>query len=184
MRCILHLFVPTAINSAMRPQVMQRPAPRHLRQLEAESIHVLRETAAEFRSPVLLYSIGKDSSVLLHLAMKAFHPGKPPFPLMHIDTSWKFRDLLAFRDRTADRLRLELIVHRNEEGLREGVNPMTHGSALFTDVMKTQALRQALEKHSFDAAFAGARRDEERSRAKERIFSFRDKGHRWDPKSQ
>ena len=132
----------------------------------------------------MLYSIGKDSSVLLHLAIKAFHPGKPPFPLLHIDTSWKFREMIAFRDRTADRLGLELIVQRNEEGLSEAVNPVTHGSALFTDVMKTQALRQALERHSFDAAIAGARREEEKSRAKERIFSFRAAQHVWDPKQQ
>jgi sulfate adenylyltransferase subunit 2 len=132
----------------------------------------------------MLYSVGKDSSVLLHLAMKAFYPAKPPFPLMHIDTTWKFREMITFRDRTADRLGLELIVHVNEEGVREAINPTTHGSALFTDVMKTQALRQALERHSFDAAIAGARREEEKSRAKERIFSFRSKAHRWDPKSQ
>jgi sulfate adenylyltransferase subunit 2 len=168
----------------MHAEAMQLSASRHLKQLESESIHILREALAEFRAPVMLYSIGKDSSVLLHLAMKAFYPAKPPFPLLHIDTCWKFREMIAFRDRTADRLGLELIVHRNEEGLSAAVNPITHGSALFTDVMKTQALRQALEMHSFDAAFAGARRDEEKSRAKERIFSFRNRAHRWDPKSQ
>src|SRR5205085_7762512 len=140
----------------------------HLKQLEAESIHIIREVAAEFENPVMLYSIGKDSSVMVQLAMKAFYPAKPPFPLMHIDTTWKFREMITFRDRTADRLGLELIVHVNEEGVREAINPMTHGSALFTDVMKTQALRQALERHSFDAAIAGARREEEKSRAKER----------------
>src|SRR4051812_36121045 len=156
----------------------------HLQRLEAESIHIMREVVAECERPVMLYSIGKDSAVMLHLAIKAFYPAKPPFPLMHIDTTWKFREMISFRDRTAERLGLELIVHRNEEGVRQGVNPMTHGSALFTDIMKTQALRQALERHAFDVAFAGARRDEERSRAKERIFSFRSGAHRWDPKSQ
>ena len=156
----------------------------HLRELEAESIYILRETAAEFRNPVLLYSIGKDSSVLLHLAMKAFYPAKPPFPLLHVDTTWKFREMIAFRDETARRLGLELIVHINEDGLRQGISPLTHGSAIHTDVMKTQALRQALDKHGYDAAIGGARRDEEKSRAKERIFSFRSAQHRWDPKSQ
>src|SRR2546423_11873016 len=170
--------------STMHAEAMQSSASRHLKQLESESIYILREAVAEFRSPVMLYSVGKDSSVLLHLAMKAFYPAKPPFPLMHIDTTWKFREMIAFRDRTADLLGLELIVHVNEEGVREAINPTTHGSTLFTDVMKTQALRQALEKHSFDAAIAGARREEEKSRAKERIFSFRNKAHRWDPKSQ
>ena len=170
--------------STMHAEAMQSSASRHLKQLESESIYILREAVAEFRSPVMLYSVGKDSSVLLHLAMKAFYPAKPPFPLMHIDTTWKFREMITFRDRTADRLGLELIVHVNEEGVREAINPTTHGSALFTDVMKTQALRQALERHSFDAAIAGARREEEKSRAKERIFSFRNKAHRWDPKSQ
>ena len=168
----------------MHAEAMQPSASRHLKQLETESIYILREAVAEFRSPMMLYSIGKDSSVLLHLAMKAFYPAKPPFPLMHIDTTWKFREMISFRDRTADRLGLELIVHVNEEGVREAVNPMTHGSALFTDVMKTQALRQALEKHSFDAAIAGARRDEEKSRAKERVYSFRDSYGQWDPKNQ
>lgn len=156
----------------------------YLRQLEAEAIYILRETAAEFRHPVLLYSIGKDSSVLLHLARKAFYPAKLPLPLLHVDTTWKFKEMIAFRDETAKRLGLDLLVHVNEEGVREGISPFAHGSALYTDVMKTQALRQALEAHSFDAAIGGARRDEETSRAKERIFSFRNTHHRWDPKSQ
>jgi len=156
----------------------------HLRRLEAESIAIMREVAAEFRKPVMLYSIGKDSSVLLHLAMKAFHPGKPPFPLLHIDTTWKFRDMIAFRDERARELGLELLVHVNPEGVSQDINPFTHGSALYTDVMKTQALRQALDMHGFDAAIGGARRDEEKSRAKERIFSHRSVTHRWDPKNQ
>lgn len=156
----------------------------HLRRLEAESIHILRETAAEFRKPVMLYSIGKDSSVLLHLAMKAFHPGKPPFPLLHVDTTWKFREMIAFRDRRAHELGLDLIVHTNNDGLSQGIDPFTHGSARYTDVMKTQALRQALDLHGFDAAIGGARRDEEKSRAKERVFSHRSAAHRWDPKNQ
>lgn len=156
----------------------------HLQRLEAESIHIMREVAAQFRNPVMLYSIGKDSAVMLHLAMKAFHPSKPPFPLMHVDTTWKFREMIAFRDRRAAELGLELIVHINEDGVRQGIGPFTHGSAVHTDVMKTQALKQALDRHGFDAAFGGARRDEEKSRAKERIFSFRTSSHRWDPKSQ
>jgi len=157
----------------------------HLKQLEAESIHIIREVAAEFENPVMLYSIGKDSSVMVHLAMKAFFPAKPPFPLMHVDTTWKFREMIQFREDWArKKLGLELIVHINEDGVREGIGPFTHGSAVHTDVMKTQALRQALDKYRFDAAFGGARRDEEKSRAKERIFSFRDKNHRWDPKNQ
>jgi sulfate adenylyltransferase subunit 2 len=156
----------------------------HLQQLEAESIHILREVAAEFERPVMLYSIGKDSSVMLHLAMKAFYPGKPPFPFMHIDTTWKFREMVEFRDREAKRLGLDLIVYINEEGLRAGINPFDHGSRKHTDVMKTEALKQALDKYRFDAAFGGARRDEEASRAKERIYSFRDRHHRWDPKNQ
>jgi sulfate adenylyltransferase subunit 2 len=156
----------------------------HLDLLEAESIHIFREAAAQFRKPVLLYSIGKDSTVLLHLARKAFYPQKPPFPLMHIDTTWKFRDMIAFRDRTARELGLELIVHTNEEGLRRGINPFDFAPSLYTDVMKTQALKQALDLHGFDAAFGGARRDEEASRAKERVFSFRAPGHRWDPRKQ
>ncbi len=156
----------------------------HLDRLEAESLHIIREVAAECERPVMLYSIGKDSAVMLHLAIKAFYPSRPPFPLMHIDTGWKFREMIAFRDRKAKELGLELIVHTNMDGVREGVGPFTHGSAYHTDVMKTQALRQALDKYQFDAAFGGARRDEEKSRAKERIFSFRSAGHRWDPKRQ
>ncbi len=158
--------------------------PTHLKQLEAESIHIIREVAAEFEKPVMLYSIGKDSSVMLQLALKAFYPGKPPFPLLHVDTTWKFREMIQFRDQLARRLGLELIVHINEEGRAQGINPFTHGSRVHTDVMKTQALKQALESHGFDAAFGGARRDEERSRAKERVYSFRDRHHRWDPKNQ
>lgn len=156
----------------------------HLKQLEAESIHIMREVAAEFNKPVMLYSVGKDSAVMLHLALKAFYPGKPPFPLLHVDTTWKFREMIEFRDRQAEQLNLDLIVHINKEGVAAGVGPFTHGSEKHTDIMKTQALRQALNTHKFDAAFGGARRDEEKSRAKERIFSFRDKNHGWDPKSQ
>jgi sulfate adenylyltransferase subunit 2 len=156
----------------------------HLKQLEAESIHIIREVAAEFERPVMMYSIGKDSSVMLHLAMKAFHPGKLPFPLLHVDTTWKFRDMIRFRDETAKRLGLELIVHVNQEGVKAGMNPFDHGSKKYTDVMKTESLKQALSKHQFDAAFGGARRDEEKSRAKERVYSFRDRNHRWDPKNQ
>src|SRR5580692_3788256 len=153
-----------------------RSHPLHLRRLEAESITILREVAAEFRRPVLMYSIGKDSSVLLHLALKAFYPAKPPFPLLHIDTTWKFREMIAFRDETAARLGLDLIVHINQEGLDRGVSPVASGSALHTQVMKTEALKEALDKYGFDAAIGGARRDEEKSRAKERIFSFRTPG--------
>jgi sulfate adenylyltransferase subunit 2 len=156
----------------------------HLQRLEAESIHILREVVAECERPVMLYSIGKDSAVMLHLALKAFYPAKPPFPLLHVDTTWKFREMIAFRDRMAADLGLELLVHTNLEGLAAGVGPFTHGSAVHTDVMKTQALKQALDKYGFDAAFGGARRDEEKSRAKERIFSFRSTAHRWDPKAQ
>ena len=156
----------------------------HLDILEAEAIHILRETAASFERPVLMYSIGKDSTVLLHLAMKAFWPAKPPFPLLHVDTTWKFREMIAFRDAAVARLGVDLRVHINEEGVRQGISPMTHGSKVHTDVMKTQALRQALEAGKHDAAIGGARRDEEKSRAKERIFSFRDRNHRWDPKNQ
>ena len=156
----------------------------HLKQLEAESIHIIREVAAEFDNPVMLYSIGKDSAVMLHLAMKAFYPGKPPFPLMHIDTTWKFREMIVFRDKQVKKLGLDLIVYINTEGVDKGIGPFTHGSEKHTDVMKTQALRQALSKYKFDAAFGGARRDEEKSRAKERVFSFRDKNHGWDPKNQ
>ena len=156
----------------------------HLKQLEAESIHIMREVVAEFDKPVMLYSIGKDSSVMLHLALKAFYPGKPPFPLMHVDTTWKFREMIAFRDQQMAKLGLDLIVHINLDGVKAGIGPFTHGSKKHTDIMKTQALKQALNKHGFDAAFGGARRDEEKSRAKERIFSFRDKNHVWDPKNQ
>ena len=155
-----------------------------LEALEAESIYIIREVAAQFEKPVMLYSIGKDSSVMLHLAMKAFWPSKPPFPLLHIDTTWKFKEMIAFRDRRAVELGLDLIVHVNEEGLRAGIGPFTHGCAVYTDVMKTLALKQALERHGFDAAYGGARRDEEKSRSKERIFSFRTTTHRWDPKNQ
>jgi sulfate adenylyltransferase subunit 2 len=156
----------------------------HLAQLEAESIHIIREAVAESDNPVMLYSIGKDSSVLVHLALKAFYPAKPPFSLLHVDTTWKFREMIAFRDRRVRELGLDLIVHTNAEGLKRGISPVTHGSELHTDVMKTQALRQALDLHGFDAAFGGARRDEERSRAKERVFSLRNAQHRWDPKRQ
>jgi len=156
----------------------------HLQRLEAESIHILREVVAECERPVMLYSIGKDSSVMLHLAMKAFYPAKPPFPLLHVDTTWKFREMIAFRDATAARLDLELIVHINQEGVTRGIKPFEHGSAVHTEVMKTQGLKQALDKYGFDAAFGGARRDEEKSRAKERVVSFRSAQHRWDPKRQ
>jgi sulfate adenylyltransferase subunit 2 len=156
----------------------------HLQRLEAESIHIMREVVAEAENPVMLYSIGKDSSVMLHLAAKAFHPGKPPFPLLHVDTTWKFQDMYRFRDRMATELGMDLLVHINPEGLALGINPFTHGSAVHTDVMKTQGLKQALDKYGFDAAFGGARRDEEKSRAKERVFSFRSAQHRWDPKNQ
>lgn len=157
----------------------------HLRSLEAESIHIIREVAAEFENPVMLYSIGKDSSVMLHLARKAFYPGKLPFPLMHIDTTWKFREMIEFRESyVRQELGLELIVHINEEGRKVGMGPFSHGSKKHTDVMKTESLKQALDKYEFDAAFGGARRDEEKSRAKERVYSFRDRNHRWDPKNQ
>jgi sulfate adenylyltransferase subunit 2 len=156
----------------------------HLRQLEAESIHIIREVASEFEKPVMLYSIGKDSSVLVRLAIKAFHPMKVPFPLMHIDTTWKFRDMIRFRDEFCKKNNLDLLVYTNPQGLADNINPFDHGSEKYTDIMKTQALKQALSKYQFDAAFGGARRDEERSRAKERIFSFRDRFHQWDPKSQ
>jgi sulfate adenylyltransferase subunit 2 len=156
----------------------------HLRLLESESIHIIREVVAECERPVMLYSIGKDSSVLLHLSLKAFFPGKPPFPFLHVDTTWKFKEMIAFRDETAKRHGLDLLVHVNQEGLRMGISPFTHGSAVHTDVMKTQALRQALDAHRFDAAFGGARRDEEASRAKERVVSVRSAQHRWDPKQQ
>ena len=156
----------------------------HLKQLEAESIHIMREVAAEFDNPVMLYSIGKDSAVMLHLAIKAFFPGKPPFPLMHVDTTWKFKEMIEFREKQRKEMDLDMIVHINQEGVKQGVGPFTHGSEKHTDIMKTQALKQALTKYKFDAAFGGARRDEEKSRAKERVFSFRDKNHIWDPKNQ
>jgi sulfate adenylyltransferase subunit 2 len=156
----------------------------HLKRLEAESIHIMREVAAEFKNPVMLYSIGKDSGVMLHVALKAFYPAKPPFPLLHVDTTWKFKEMIEFRDATAKRLDWELLVHINEEGVRRGVNPFDSGSALHTQVMKTESLKQALDKYGFDAAFGGARRDEEKSRAKERVFSFRTSTHAWDPKNQ
>jgi sulfate adenylyltransferase subunit 2 len=170
----------TTAESIAPPQL--RPA--HLHRLEAEAIGILREAVAEFRNPVMLYSIGKDSSVMLHLARKAFHPGPLPFPLLHIDTTWKFREMIAFRDETARRLGLRLIVHVNEDGLARGISPIASGSALHTAVMKTEALKQALDRNGFDAAFGGARRDEERSRAKERVFSLRSAGHGWDPRHQ
>ncbi|MFT7560250.1 MAG: sulfate adenylyltransferase subunit 2 [Flavobacteriales bacterium] len=156
----------------------------HLKQLEAESIHIIREVAAEFDNPVMLYSVGKDSAVMLHLARKAFAPGVPPFPLMHVNTTWKFKEMIEFRDKMVKEVGMELITHTNEEGRAANINPFDHGSAKYTDVMKTTALKQALDKHGFDAAFGGARRDEEKSRAKERVYSFRDKYHRWDPKNQ
>ncbi|MBE8717434.1 sulfate adenylyltransferase subunit CysD [Cellvibrio polysaccharolyticus] len=156
----------------------------HLKQLEAESIHIIREVAAEFDKPVMLYSVGKDSAVMMHLTMKAFYPGKPPFPLMHVDTTWKFQEMIKFRDERIKELGWDLIVHINQEGVDMNINPFVHGSAKHTDIMKTQGLKQALNKHGFDAAFGGARRDEEKSRAKERVYSFRDKNHRWDPKNQ
>jgi sulfate adenylyltransferase subunit 2 len=170
----------TAAPRAMQPA----KAMTHLDRLEAESIHIIREVAAECEKPVMLYSIGKDSAVMLHLAMKAFYPSKPPFPLMHVDTRWKFRDMISMRDETAKRHGLDLIVHINPEGIAKNINPFDHGSALHTEIMKTDGLKQALDKYGFDAAFGGARRDEEKSRAKERIFSFRDTRHRWDPKNQ
>ena len=163
---------------------MRKILPKHLKRLEAESIEIMREVIAEFKNPVMLYSIGKDSSVMLHLALKAFYPAPLPFPLMHIDTTWKFREMIAFRDRIARRLGVNLIVHVNQEGLERGISPIASGSSLHTYVMKTEALKQALDLHDFDAAFGGARRDEEKSRAKERIFSFRSRGHVWDPRNQ
>jgi len=156
----------------------------HLKQLEAESIHIIREVSAEFDKPVMLYSIGKDSAVMLHLAIKAFYPGKPPFPLLHVDTTWKFREMIEFRDQITKKYGIELLVHINQEGVALGIGPFSHGSKRHTDVMKTDGLKQALDKYQFDAAFGGARRDEEKSRAKERVYSFRDKNHRWDPKNQ
>lgn len=156
----------------------------HIQRLEAESMHIMREVAAEAENPVMLYSVGKDSAVMLHLAMKAFYPSKPPFPLMHVDTTWKFKEMIAFRDKMSEDLGMKLIVHINQEGVEQGIGPFTHGSSLHTDIMKTQSLKMALDKYKFDCAFGGARRDEEKSRAKERIFSFRTADHRWDPKNQ
>ena len=156
----------------------------HLKQLEAESIHILREVVAEFENPVMMYSVGKDSAVMLHLALKAFFPAKLPFPLLHVDTKWKFKEMIAFRDKRAKEEGFELLVHTNPDGIEKNINPFVHGSAVHTDIMKTEGLKQALNKYKFDAVFGGARRDEEKSRAKERIYSFRDKNHRWDPKNQ
>jgi len=172
------------LDTRQRAALSRPHALTHLDQLEAEAIHIIREAVAESENPVMLYSIGKDSSVLLHLALKAFYPAKPRFPFLHIDTGWKFREMIAFRDARARELGLDLIVHTNPDGLARGINPVTHGSELHTNVMKTQALRQALDKFGFDLAFGGARRDEEKSRAKERVFSFRNAHHRWDPKRQ
>ncbi|HET9159108.1 MAG TPA: sulfate adenylyltransferase subunit CysD [Caulobacteraceae bacterium] len=169
----------TSVMTASRPGLSD-----HLKRLEAESIEIIREVAAAFDNPVMLYSIGKDSGVMLHLAAKAFYPGKPPFPLLHVDTTWKFRDMITHRDTVAERYGVKLLVYTNEEGVRRGINPIASGSALHTQVMKTEALKQALDLYGFDAAFGGARRDEEKSRAKERIFSFRSAGHVWDPRNQ
>ena len=168
----------------MNAAVIDRALSVHLKQLEAESIAIIREVAAEFRNPVMLYSIGKDSGVMLHLAMKAFYPSKPPFPLLHVDTTWKFREMIRHRDMIAEKYGVKLLVYTNPEGLARGINPITSGSSLHTQVMKTDALKQALDKYGFDAAFGGARRDEEKSRAKERVFSFRSAGHVWDPRNQ
>jgi sulfate adenylyltransferase subunit 2 len=172
------------LSTTAKDAAVSRSRRSHLARLEAESIFIMREVAAEFANPVMLYSIGKDSSVMLHLAMKAFYPAKPPFPLLHVDTTWKFREMITFRDQTVKKLGLKLIVHINEDGVRRGINPFDSGSAVHTQVMKTEGLKQALDKYGFDAAFGGARRDEEKSRAKERIFSFRTESHGWDPKNQ
>lgn len=174
-------------NPVRRPpahSAMPLPTLSHLDRLEAEAIHILREVAANFRNPVMMYSVGKDSSVLLHLLVKAFAPARPPIPLLHVDTTWKFREMIAFRDRRAAETGVQLHVHTNADGLAQGVSPITHGATVHTDVMKTQALKQALDRHRFDAAIGGARRDEEKSRAKERVFSFRNRQHAWDPKNQ
>ena len=168
----------------MGKRAMNRSKFTHLKQLEAESIHIIREVVAEFDNPVMLYSIGKDSAVMLHLARKAFFPGKLPFKLLHVDTDWKFKEMIEFRDNIAKKYDFDLLVHKNQDGLDQGINPFDHGSSVHTDVMKTQGLKQALDKYGFDAAFGGARRDEEKSRAKERVYSFRDSNHRWDPKNQ
>jgi sulfate adenylyltransferase subunit 2 len=171
-------------SEAVAPPAAEPTRLSHLQRLEAESIHIMREAVAQAERPVMLYSIGKDSSVMLRLALKAFYPAKPPFPFLHVDTTWKFRDMYTFRDRIAQEHGLELVVHINQDGLARGIGPFTHGSAVHTDVMKTESLKQALDLHGFDLAFGGARRDEERSRAKERVFSFRSAQHRWDPKNQ
>lgn len=181
------LYYPASLNTLAknRTMTMSTYSLTHLQQLEAESIHIIREVAAEFDNPVMLYSIGKDSSVMVHLAMKAFYPGKPPFPLLHVDTTFKFREMIEFRENYARKeLGLDVMVHINQEGVEQNINPFDHGSKNYTDIMKTQGLLQALNEHQFDAAFGGARRDEEKSRAKERVYSFRDKNHRWDPKNQ
>jgi sulfate adenylyltransferase subunit 2 len=175
---------PSAPGSSVPASLLDPPRLTHLRQLEAESIHIIREVAAEFERPVMLFSIGKDSLAMLHLARKAFHPGKLPFPLLHVDTTWKFRDMYAFRDHVAERFGVDLLVYVNEEAVRQGINPFDHGSAKHTTVWKTHGLLQALKKFDFDAAFGGARRDEEKSRAKERVYSFRDREGQWDPKNQ
>jgi sulfate adenylyltransferase subunit 2 len=180
---VRHAKRPDAQRSFSEDKVL-RSSLTHLDRLEAESIYIMREAVAESDNPVMLYSIGKDSSVLLHLALKAFYPAKPPFPLLHVDTTWKFREMIAFRDRRARELGLDLLVHTNPDGLARNIGPISHGSEVHTDVMKTQALKQALERYGFDAAFGGARRDEEKSRAKERVFSLRNAHHRWDPKRQ
>ena len=180
----LHMSdTPRAADQRLAPAT-KPPLDPHLKALENEAIHIFREVAAEFERPVMLYSIGKDSSVLLHLARKAFYPGRVPFPLLHVDTGWKFREMIAFRDEIAERYDLDLVVHSNPRGKQEGITPFTHGSSLYTDIMKTEALRQALDAGGYDAAFGGARRDEEASRAKERIYSFRTPDHRWDPRNQ
>src|SRR5262245_61127412 len=188
LECTLNMKKPEDVAPSAAGAVGQgNPSPgrlTHLQRLEAESIHIMREVVAECERPVMLYSIGKDSAVMLHLAVKAFFPAVPPFPLLHVDTTWKFRAMYEFRDRMAKELGMQLLVHVNQEGLAQGIGPFTHGSQVHTDVMKTQGLKQALDKHGFDAAFGGARRDEEKSRAKERIFSFRSAQHRWDPKQQ
>ncbi len=175
---------PFSIVKSVNGSYMDNHQLTHLKQLEAESIHIIREVAAEFEKPVMLYSVGKDSAVMLHVAMKAFYPGKPPFPLLHVDTTWKFKEMISFRDKHVKNLGLELFVHTNPDGIAQGIGPFTHGSKVHTDVMKTAGLKQALDHYQFDAAFGGARRDEEKSRAKERVYSFRDKNHRWDPKNQ
>jgi sulfate adenylyltransferase subunit 2 len=172
------------VNIKGQPMAVSMKKLTHLKQLEAESIQIFREVAAEFNNPVMLYSVGKDSAVMLHLARKAFFPGTPPFPLLHVDTTWKFKEMIEFRDKMAKEAGMELLVHINQDGVDMDINPFVHGSSKHTDIMKTQGLKQALNKYKFDAAFGGARRDEEKSRAKERIFSFRDQNHRWDPKNQ